>query len=66
MSYWSNYEIEQYDSNTDTFKQSCNCGCEFIVSVTKNPGYNNTEEYECPNCKSVYTAHCETVRVKRG
>jgi hypothetical protein len=33
----------------------CECGCLFKVSVAKQDGHNEREEYYCPDCNQEYS-----------
>jgi DNA-directed RNA polymerase subunit M/transcription elongation factor TFIIS len=36
-------------------EQTCeNCGAELVLFITKQPGHNEKEEYECPECYAAY------------
>lgn len=32
------------------------CGCEFKIIILKQDGHNDTEEYQCPECRKIYKA----------
>ncbi len=66
MGYWSDYHIDQC-SNQDTViaSHTCTCGCKFKAYITKNPGFNDSETYCCPECGQNYSAHCSSVYVKK-
>jgi hypothetical protein len=34
----------------------CKCGCLFRVSIIKQAGHNEREEYYCPDCNEEYSA----------
>jgi hypothetical protein len=34
----------------------CECGCLFKVSILKQDGHNEREEYYCPDCNKEYSA----------
>jgi hypothetical protein len=34
----------------------CECGCLFKVSIIKQDGHNDREEYYCPDCRKEYFA----------
>jgi uncharacterized protein with PIN domain len=51
----SNYNaMNSYLDREDEIR--CECGCLFKVSIVKQDGHNEREEYYCPDCRKEYWA----------